>query len=660
MIGSLRGKAKGGSVLDELIDYDEGKIEDETEDVVNDETFGSFGDFNPAELPDFFAKTDLNLGSLEDSLEDLNVRDEIETSPQLPQGVTVHQVPPQSVTTLPENKNKPRQMTMAELVSSGNNNSNNSSNNAQQNNQSATPNGAPQFPRGAIPQQMYQYALPGQYAMPGPNGMPMPMPMPMMMPGPNGMPVPMMMMPGPNGMPVPMPMPMMAPGPNGMPGMMPYPMMMPPMMPPRGMPMQPPAQNNSNSTGTENADVISNPWDKKPSTKQSQAPPVQKAAKGEMMNASEVRYVVSKVLQPLETDDPFSDDYYFLQTKIKKNNILQEAAMKEKKEVPPPIYVPSPAWKDTKERIRSQMEDTKSKQSSKTREWEEREGVLGHTQKSDINRPKEILSVPTLRDIENKAEDDESIKIPFTSRLWSMRQAVQSGYDALYTVQELHHLLKTPAFSSNPQACSEIMFEVERAISLLSQSVGIRAAVAGPPAIAGGSAPSSQEVTLEGGLVAAILQTAKGKKLMSRAIKLLVPDHRWALLPVILARLFQTPIKEQSDEEQKIEQTLLKILIDFVQHSHVYQQEQQAAAAAGTTANFTLVLLSNLRQCVKSVMVSQMEKSKLKNTLLSARSRAEVMHVIVQIGDKVAKDTDSSKSSEWVAIREAFMSLLDS
>jgi len=55
-----------------------------------------------------------------------------------------------------------------------------------------------------------------------------------------------------------------------------------------------------------------------------------------------------------------------------------------------------------------------------------------------------------------------------------------------------------------------------------------------------------------------------------------------------------------------------------------------------------------------------MEKSKLKNTLLSARSRAEVMHVIVQIGDKVAKDTDSSKSSEWVAIREAFMSLLDS
>ncbi len=648
MIGSLRGKAKGGSVLDELIDYEDAKQgdnDDETLDVVNDETFGTFGDFNPNELPDFFAKTDLNLGSLEDNIEDLSVNEVVNTKPQLPQGVTVL---PESVKPLLENKNKPKQMTMAELVSSGNN----STNNNEQVTPTATPTGVPQFPPGAMQQQMFPYT------MPGPNGIPMPM----MVPGPNGMPVPMpMMMPGPNGMPVPMMVPGPI-GPNGMPVMMPMPMMMPPMMHPRGLPIPQPNQNNVNPKGSERTsnDVISNPWDRKPSTEQPQMPPAPKAAKGEMMNSSEVRYVVGKVLQPLETDDPFSDDYYFLQSKIKKNNILQEAAMKEKKDVPPPIYVPSPAWKDTKERIRSQMEETKGRQSSKTREWEEREGVLGHTQKSDINRPKEILSVPTLRDIENKMEDEDSIKLPFTSRLWSMRQAVQSGYDALYTVQELHHLLKTPAFSSNPQACSEIMFEVERAISLLSQSVGIRAAVAGPPAIAGGNAPSSQEVTLEGGLVAAILQTSKGKKLMSRAIKLLVPEHRWALLPVILARLFQTPVKEQSDEEQKIEQTLLKILIDFVQHSHVYQQEQQAAAAAGTTASFTLVLLTNLRQCVKSVMVSQMEKSKLKNTLLSARSRAEVMHVIVQIGDKVAKDTDNSKSSEWVSIREAFMSLLDS
>ena len=659
MIGSLRGKAKGGSVLDELIDYQDtkqGGNDEETLDDVNDETFGTFGDFNPNELPDFFAKTDLNLGSLEDNIEDLSVREEVNTMPQLPQGVTVL---PEPVMPLLENKNKPRQMTMAELVSSGNN--------GEQVTPAATPTGVPQFPSGTMQQQMFPYTMPGPNGIPmpmmvpGPNGMPMPMPMPrpMMVPGPNGMPIPVpMMMAAPRGMPWLVPAPI---GPNGMP-IHPVPMMMPAMMHPRGLPMPPPNQNNVNPKVPEKTsnEVISNPWDRKPTPEQSPMPPTQKAAKGEMMNASDVRYVVGKVLQPLETDDPFSDDYYFLQTKIKKNNILQEAAVKEKKDVPPPIYVPSPAWKDTKERIRSQMEDTKSKQSSKTREWEEREGVLGHTQKSDINRPKEILSVPTLRDMENKMEDDDSIKIPFTSRLWSMRQAVQSGYDALYTVQELHHLLKTPTFSSNPQACSEIMFEVERAISLLSQSVGIRVAVAGPPAIAGGNAPSSQEVTLEGGLVAAILQTSKGKKLMSRAIKLLVPEHRWALLPVILARLFQTPVKEQSEEEQKIEQTLLKILIDFVQHSHVYQQEQQAAAAAGSTASFTLVLLTNLRQCVKSVMVSQMEKSKLKNTLLSARSRAEVMHVVVQIGDKVAKDTDESKSAEWVSIREAFMSLLDS
>lgn len=35
--------------------------------------------------------------------------------------------------------------------------------------------------------------------------------------------------------------------------------------------------------------------------------------KSEMMTSSDVRFVVTKVVQPLETNDPYSDDYYFLQ-----------------------------------------------------------------------------------------------------------------------------------------------------------------------------------------------------------------------------------------------------------------------------------------------------------------------------------------------------------
>ena len=76
----------------------------------------------------------------------------------------------------------------------------------------------------------------------------------------------------------------------------------------------------------------------------------------------------------------------------------------------------------------------------------------------------------------------------------------------------------------------------------------------------------------------------------------------------------------------------MKTLVQFVQHSREFQQSQQMRNPLdNATVTFTTQLLGHLRQCVKSVMVSQMEKSKLRGALLSSRSRAEVMHVIVQV-----------------------------
>jgi hypothetical protein len=57
-----------------------------------------------------------------------------------------------------------------------------------------------------------------------------------------------------------------------------------------------------------------------------------------------------------------------------------------------------------------------------------------------------------------------------------MRHAVQKGYEALYTLQELNHLLLSPVISRNPLAREEIITQVNRAVGLLSQAVGIRTA----------------------------------------------------------------------------------------------------------------------------------------------------------------------------------------
>lgn len=67
----------------------------------------------------------------------------------------------------------------------------------------------------------------------------------------------------------------------------------------------------------------------------------------------------------------------------------------------------------------------------------------------------------------------------------------------------------------------EVLSDIDKAITALAQSLGIRAPVDEE------KSGALNEITLEGGLVAAILQTAKGKRLLSRSFELLPPDYRY-------------------------------------------------------------------------------------------------------------------------------------
>jgi epoxyqueuosine reductase QueG len=64
-----------------------------------------------------------------------------------------------------------------------------------------------------------------------------------------------------------------------------------------------------------------------------------------------------------------------LQMSIKKNATAREAALKEQQELPNPIYVPLPVWKETKERIRMQMDGMRRGCHERSREWEQKEQV---------------------------------------------------------------------------------------------------------------------------------------------------------------------------------------------------------------------------------------------------------------------------------------------
>jgi len=60
---------------------------------------------------------------------------------------------------------------------------------------------------------------------------------------------------------------------------------------------------------------------------------------------------------------------------IKKNAAAREAAVKEQAAMPSAIYVPLPVWKETKERIKLQMDSSRRACHDKSREWETKEQV---------------------------------------------------------------------------------------------------------------------------------------------------------------------------------------------------------------------------------------------------------------------------------------------
>jgi hypothetical protein len=312
--------------------------------------------------------------------------------------------------------------------------------------------------------------------------------------------------------------------------------------------------------------------------------------------------------------------------------------------------------------------------------------------------------------------------------------------------------------ASHTTVIEEIRKEINAALHLLSQSLGIRSlprssssSISASSSFSSPMGPSAASTTattmtptvtptvtntpgsttqLDGHHVSAILQTVIGKKLLIRALHYLSPSHRWALIPVILARIllslnsstsntssggggantFISPVKTSTgigsapatsasatsgsgnpggdtlttyqQETLEIERKLLRSISEYLKKCYQQHRENQQAILNSTSGSgvvsgglgqapiittateFTHELLSNLRQCLKNIMITQMnKKSQLKESLLADRTRAEVLYLVVQLGDQLVSESaetlESQITIEWIQTKEAFMSLLD-
>ena len=242
------------------------------------------------------------------------------------------------------------------------------------------------------------------------------------------------------------------------------------------------------------------------------------------MPQSDVRYVVAKTLLPTVCSDRYHGEYYGLQLVWKR---FQEKKMKASQEaaatgvpvsVSKPPALPLPTWPDTKQRLKEVSESRRLSLKEKTKLWEETEHVLGHVTRSDISRPRELLAVAGLADLELELDGNGLAKLPFTSKSWNVRGAIQHGYSAFYTIQELELLLRQAYNARDKESRGEIAVALKAALADLATSVGLHT-VAG--------ADGSETVNLEGGLLSAIVAVNKGKRLLTRCLKVLSDKQRY-------------------------------------------------------------------------------------------------------------------------------------
>lgn len=358
---------------------------------------------------------------------------------------------------------------------------------------------------------------------------------------------------------------------------------------------------------------------------------------GKLMTPSDVRFVVERVLQPTASTDRFQSEYYLIQLRLRKG-LLHERD------------VPLPVWPEMRDRLRQKAEDDRRLLKERTQHWEKTEQVLGHVAKSEVSRPRELLS---LQIADEDEDPDASGRTPFTGRAWGVRAAVQRGFEALYAFQELQIMLRVPSVLANAEATIEVQREVRAAHIRLAQSLGLRP-------LLGGIGQERDGMSLDGGLVGALLQCRKGKQLISRTLPVLLSEERWTLFPVIFARICQSDPAAPEDliDEERLLQTCLEFATGEASLAIAVRSSQETSSS--TTAHEQALLL-HLRQCLKAVVVGQMDRTQLRRTLFGCEYRIKSMLSLVAIGDDIIGSvTASSAADEWRQFRDTFLGMIGS
>lgn len=301
-----------------------------------------------------------------------------------------------------------------------------------------------------------------------------------------------------------------------------------------------------------------------------------------MMTPRDINFVVQQQMKQIRTSDPFSDDYYFHNHTQKRTRGGAPSAGPAPGTRP---GLPLPSWK--LEHVKS-FDPRDAQRENKSRNWEQEYHVLGRNTKSSLYRPKQMLNLggsssngntsggddaepeqaasatgesSSGTEAADNAKEERSPTPPpssaehhvlrmsgdasrnsvFANDTWHRRQQIDRGMQCLLSLQDARHILDARGVnvqqfhSMDEQAMDPALAELRaRTTALLLELAGLL----------GVAVTTNEQAEQPAGVMSCdasqlfmMLDTSKGRKLVSRSLPLLHPSARFVLLPLVVEHM---------------------------------------------------------------------------------------------------------------------------
>jgi len=387
------------------------------------------------------------------------------------------------------------------------------------------------------------------------------------------------------------------------------------------------------------------------------------------MSPRDVHYVVQQQLRPLQTQNPYRDDFYFHQHRLRK--VLEERKAQGGARATAPqgldtALTPVPKDSRTRERTASFAQENQAKQDTRSKEWNEKFRVLGHSAKRSAFTPKALLAIPSLSTASRKEGEKGGQKSkatsrageggkPFSSRVWRTRQLCDKLAVLLLDFQEVQHLAKVESQGQPGRMNAELQRQLQGLFQQLLVAVGLE----GPPSMTDLLKSLSSEMTL-------LMSVGKGRRLLQRVLPVLPLSERIKLLTQALQYVCRTIPPTDGDSEAE----LLRDLALLASGDNVDEASEDGGQSASANRGLPM---EALLPCVEAMIASaELEASAIPRAsttfrdALGSEPRAKLAHAVMQRGENLSaqiKDSaDNAKDAEvamkWDANQQRFLDLV--